>query len=113
VDSLNDKLTKDMRVHKKDKARILQENIALIQEINQLRREIRSTQDQQQARQQQQQPSSGGQSQYNPSAEEDPEAGGRRHQIEREMETQQEQIRALKAQSQLLARELHQVHEEH
>ena len=50
MDSLNYKLAKDMRVHKKDNQRIMQENIALIKEINELRREIKNMKDRQRAR---------------------------------------------------------------
>ena len=45
VDSLKRKLVKDMRVHKKDNLRIMQENITLIAEINELRRDIRYAKD--------------------------------------------------------------------
>merc|ERR1712139_621222 len=40
VDSLKRKLLKDSHVHHSDNTRILQENVALIREINDLRREI-------------------------------------------------------------------------
>ncbi len=40
VDSLQNKLGKDLLVHKKENTRITNENIALIREINELRREI-------------------------------------------------------------------------
>merc|ERR1712151_1404466 len=40
VDSLKRKLLKDSHVHRSDNTRILQENVALIREINDLRREI-------------------------------------------------------------------------
>ncbi len=50
VDSLNTKLKKDLLVHKKDHQRIMQENIALIREINQLRREIATMRSNQKAK---------------------------------------------------------------
>lgn len=53
VDALNDKLKKDMKVHKKDSMRIRLENVALIKEINQLRREIRIVQTNQLIKEQQ------------------------------------------------------------
>ena len=42
VDSLKRKLSKDMDLHKADSMRIMQENVALIKEINELRREIKA-----------------------------------------------------------------------
>ena len=42
VDSLKRKLSKDMDLHKTDSMRIMQENVALIKEINELRREIKA-----------------------------------------------------------------------
>ncbi|KAL6752180.1 WD repeat domain 65-like protein [Haematococcus lacustris] len=42
VDSLKRKLAKDSELHRTDNLRIMQENTALIKEINELRREIRS-----------------------------------------------------------------------
>jgi chromosome segregation ATPase len=107
VDGLNDKLAKDMQVHKKDKERITHENIALIQEINELRREIKSTKDHQKqhnaAESARTSPRGGEEGEE---AAERTEGESRRTQIEREMETQQEQIRALKAQYNLLAYDL-------
>lgn len=41
VRSLKNKLDKDMQLHRTDNLRIMQENVALIKEINELRREIR------------------------------------------------------------------------
>jgi len=41
VDSLKRKLSKDMDLHKTDSMRIMQENVSLIKEINELRREIK------------------------------------------------------------------------
>eukprot|EP00286_Rhodomonas_abbreviata_P019738 CAMPEP_0181309260 /NCGR_PEP_ID=MMETSP1101-20121128/11919_1 /TAXON_ID=46948 /ORGANISM="Rhodomonas abbreviata, Strain Caron Lab Isolate" /LENGTH=1189 /DNA_ID=CAMNT_0023415733 /DNA_START=168 /DNA_END=3733 /DNA_ORIENTATION=- len=41
VDSLKRKLSKDMELHKTDSMRIMQENVSLIKEINELRREIK------------------------------------------------------------------------
>ena len=46
VDSLKHKLIKDNQVHKKENIRILQENVALIKEINELRKELKYAQDQ-------------------------------------------------------------------
>merc|ERR1719281_966720 len=40
VESLKKKLLKDSDVHRQDNTRVLQENVALIREINELRREI-------------------------------------------------------------------------
>lgn len=42
VDGLKRKLAKDSELHRTDNLRIMQENTALIKEINELRREIRS-----------------------------------------------------------------------
>lgn len=39
--SLKGKLEKDMQLHRTDNLRIMQENVALIKEINELRREIK------------------------------------------------------------------------
>jgi cilia- and flagella-associated protein 57 len=41
VHSLKGKLEKDMQLHRTDNLRIMQENVALIKEINELRREIK------------------------------------------------------------------------
>jgi cilia- and flagella-associated protein 57 len=41
VRSLKSKLDKDMQLHRTDNLRIMQENVALIKEINELRREIK------------------------------------------------------------------------
>lgn len=41
VRSLKNKLQKDMQLHRTDNLRIMQENVALIKEINELRREIK------------------------------------------------------------------------
>lgn len=41
VHSLKNKLEKDMQLHRTDNLRIMQENVALIKEINELRREIK------------------------------------------------------------------------
>jgi len=91
VDSLNYKLAKDMRVHKKDNQRIMQENIALIKEINELRREIKNMKDRQRAREEKV-------LQRRKKKSQDAATTGRRQEIEVQMEMQQEQIRALKAQ---------------
>jgi WD40 repeat protein len=101
VDSLNDKLAKDMVVHKKDNQRIMYENIVLIKEINDLRREMRSSKDQQRSVK-----SAGSARKRNDGEEEPEDVDNRRQQIEREMETQQEQIRALKAQYHSIATDL-------
>ena len=42
VESLKRKLHKDMELHRTDNMRIMQENVSLIKEINELRREIKS-----------------------------------------------------------------------
>lgn len=42
VRSLKTKLEKDMQLHRTDNLRIMQENVALIKEINELRREIKT-----------------------------------------------------------------------
>eukprot|EP00951_Prasinocladus_malaysianus_P048765 scaffold662198_cov50-Prasinocladus_malaysianus.AAC.1 len=42
VDNLKRKLSKDMDLHRTDNMRIMQENVALIKEINELRREIKA-----------------------------------------------------------------------
>mmetsp|Transcript_26004 Transcript_26004/g.85576 ORF Transcript_26004/g.85576 Transcript_26004/m.85576 type:complete len:1192 (-) Transcript_26004:44-3619(-) len=42
VDSLKRKLSKDMDLHKTESMRIMNENVALVKEINELRREIKS-----------------------------------------------------------------------
>ena len=42
VDSLKRKLSKDTDLHKTDSTRIMQENVILIKEINELRREVKS-----------------------------------------------------------------------
>uniref|UniRef100_A0A7S0VMW2 Cilia- and flagella-associated protein 57 n=1 Tax=Hemiselmis tepida TaxID=464990 RepID=A0A7S0VMW2_9CRYP len=42
VESLKKKLSKDMDLHKTDSTRIMHENVALIKEINELRREIKA-----------------------------------------------------------------------
>merc|ERR1740115_50884 len=90
VDSLNAKLTKDMKVHKKDHQRIMQENIALIKEINVLRREIKHTKTKQKLREEK--------TVTQRKKDSDIDGNGNREALEREMEAQQEQIRALKAQ---------------
>lgn len=95
VDSLNNKLTKDMKVHKKDHQRIMQENIALIKEINVLRREIKHTKTKQKLREEKNVSTRKKDS-------ENGEGNSKREQLEREMEAQQEQIRALKAQLKML-----------
>ncbi|KAI8852314.1 hypothetical protein BC829DRAFT_73466 [Chytridium lagenaria] len=41
VASLRKKVTKDQGIHRSDNVRIMQENVALIKEINQLRRDLR------------------------------------------------------------------------
>lgn len=41
VDGLKRKLSKEMSVHKSNTARTMQENVALIKEINELRRELK------------------------------------------------------------------------
>jgi biopolymer transport protein ExbB/TolQ len=43
VESLKRKLHKDMESHRQDNMRIMQENVTLIKEINELRREVRDT----------------------------------------------------------------------
>eukprot|EP00163_Fabomonas_tropica_P019041 TRINITY_DN334_c0_g1_i4.p1 TRINITY_DN334_c0_g1~~TRINITY_DN334_c0_g1_i4.p1 ORF type:complete len:1057 (+),score=414.00 TRINITY_DN334_c0_g1_i4:945-4115(+) len=48
LESLKRKLAKDSKLHKSDNMRIMQENVALIKEINELRREIRTILQQQQ-----------------------------------------------------------------
>ena len=80
-----------MRVHKKDNQRIMQENIALIKEINELRREIKNMKDRQRAREEKVLLRRKKKSAESAST-------GRRQEIEVSMEMQQEQIRALKAQ---------------
>ena len=40
VASLRNKVNKDQQLHRSDNVRIMQENVALIKEINQLRRDI-------------------------------------------------------------------------
>eukprot|EP00742_Colponemidia_sp_Colp-10_P003011 GILJ01003213.1.p1 GENE.GILJ01003213.1~~GILJ01003213.1.p1 ORF type:complete len:1307 (+),score=279.75 GILJ01003213.1:41-3922(+) len=47
VESLKRKLAKDSEVHRQDNMRIMQENVALIKEINDLRREIKTIKQQQ------------------------------------------------------------------
>ncbi|XP_078485320.1 cilia- and flagella-associated protein 57 [Ciona intestinalis] len=46
VASLRKKLTKDTEIHRADNVRIMQENVALIKEINDLRRELKMTRSQ-------------------------------------------------------------------
>ena len=41
VESLKRKLQKDMELHRSDNMRIMQENVSLIKEINELRREVK------------------------------------------------------------------------
>lgn len=41
VDGLKKKLARDTEVHRADNLKIMQENVALIREINELRREIK------------------------------------------------------------------------
>jgi WD40 repeat protein len=93
VDSLNMKLTKDMKVHKKDNQRIMQENIALIKEINELRREMKHAKDKQRIA-------------HDDGRSVETGNNTKREMMEREMETQQEQIRALKAQLKVLVEDL-------
>lgn len=45
VDTLKQKMSKDAKVHKKENIRIVQENVALIREINELRKEIKYIKD--------------------------------------------------------------------
>eukprot|EP00304_Pavlova_gyrans_P012532 CAMPEP_0206035036 /NCGR_PEP_ID=MMETSP1466-20131121/1785_1 /ASSEMBLY_ACC=CAM_ASM_001126 /TAXON_ID=44452 /ORGANISM="Pavlova gyrans, Strain CCMP608" /LENGTH=1327 /DNA_ID=CAMNT_0053409369 /DNA_START=150 /DNA_END=4130 /DNA_ORIENTATION=+ len=42
VESLKRKLNKNMELHRQDNARMMQENVALIKEVNELRRDLRS-----------------------------------------------------------------------
>jgi hypothetical protein len=103
VDSLNDKLTKDMQIQKKDHQRIMQENIILITEINNLRREIKHIKDAQKARETLML------TRKKKKTGEDDLSGEeslRRQTMEREMEMQQEQIRALKNQLRMLHSDL-------
>jgi hypothetical protein len=93
VDGLNAKLKKDMRVHKKDNMRIMQENTALITEINQLRREIKTMRDSQRLKDRAKAGNGGRRGRQ----ELTPDALARRHALEMESEKQQEQIRALQA----------------
>ncbi len=45
MDTIQTKLAKDAKVHKKDNLRIVQENVALISEINELRKEVKAMHD--------------------------------------------------------------------
>ena len=45
VESLKKKLTKNQELHRSDNARMMQENVALIKEINELRREVKGFRD--------------------------------------------------------------------
>lgn len=100
VDSLNYKLTKDMQIQKKDHQRIMQENIILITEINNLRREIRHIKDAQKARETLMM------SRKKKKDGENSEDAQKRQLMEREMEMQQEQIRALKNQLKMMNEDL-------
>jgi hypothetical protein len=100
VDSLNDKLEKDMHVHKKENVRIMQENIALISEINELRREIqilRTTQRlKEDAKQQARHAELLRRKRFQANQSQ------KRNALEREIEEQLEQIRALNHQLRVL-----------
>lgn len=50
VDALKKKVTKDAELHKSETMRIMQENVALIREINELRREMKSMKQAQRAK---------------------------------------------------------------
>jgi chromosome segregation ATPase len=95
VDSLNIKLKKDMHVHKKENMRIMQENIALIKEINQLRREIQTMRTSLKQKEAQKRNNKKTQQQLTDKQEQ-------RKLVEREIEMQYEQIRALKNHLQML-----------
>ena len=93
VDSLQNKLGKDMLVHKKENMRITKENIALIREINELRREIAILRNAQKLKDQSKSAARAARLDAFAHA-----SGNRRREIEDEITRQQEQIRALKAQ---------------
>merc|ERR1712054_387290 len=50
VESLKRKLNKNMELHRNDNSRMMQENVSLIKEINELRREIKNMKQAQRAK---------------------------------------------------------------
>eukprot|EP00455_Lapot_gusevi_P006271 TRINITY_DN12691_c0_g1_i7.p1 TRINITY_DN12691_c0_g1~~TRINITY_DN12691_c0_g1_i7.p1 ORF type:complete len:419 (+),score=95.25 TRINITY_DN12691_c0_g1_i7:55-1311(+) len=102
IDSLKRKLEKDAEVHKKENKRIVQENVALIREINELRKELYLLHEQQRAKSadESRRPRSRASpiNQLNRTAHLD--------QLYREIEIQREQIHALQQQLEVLQRGL-------
>mmetsp|Transcript_155 Transcript_155/g.483 ORF Transcript_155/g.483 Transcript_155/m.483 type:complete len:1201 (-) Transcript_155:691-4293(-) len=82
VDSLKRKLGKDMELHRADNMRIMQENVALIKEINDLRREIKTLKQ--------------GSALHPGGPSAPPTAGGVTLDAAREIEMQREEIRRLR-----------------